>query len=230
MRLKFAIPVAFATACLPFATAVHAANYTETGDAGDLPATAQVTTTSLGPLTPLTSITGQTTQTNEISDSDMYEVFITGTTAFTASTTAFVAGANNFDDQIALFNAAGVGIATNDDAANGGDQSSLTVAATSLLAGDYYLLISGSGRYAVDSSGNLIFPNFTDGTTDPSGTYGPSSTNPIAGYTGNSNEAGSYVIAISGAQFAALVPEPSSLAAIVAGAGGLALVLRRRRS
>ena len=232
MSLKFAFPLSFATALLLFANTSRSDNYTESGDAGDLPSTAQVTTAPLGPLTALTSITGSTTLTNNLSDSDMYEILITGTSAFTASTTSFIAGSNNFDDTLSLFNSSGVGVASNDDATTGGPESSLTVPAASLVAGDYYLLISGSGRYAVDGTGNLIFANFTDGTTDPTSTVGPNSTNSIAGYSGNSNEGGKYVIAISGAQFAgiALVPEPSSVVAIAAGVAGLVLVLRQRRS
>ena len=230
MSLKFALPLAFVAACLPLAGTVFADNYTESGDAGDLLATAQVTSAPLGPLTALTSITGATTLTNEIGDGDMYEITITGTSAFTASTTAFIAGANNFDSQIFLFTAAGVGVAANDDAASGGDESSLTL--TGLTPGNYYLAIEGSGRYPVDSTGKLIFPNYTDGTTDPTGTYAANTgAGALAAYTGNTNEAGKYVIAISGAQFtavSAVVPEPSSLAAIAAGFGGLALVLRRR--
>ena len=230
MSLKFALPLAFATACLPFAGNAFSATYTETGDAGDTLATAQATTTLLGPATALTAISGTTTLTNEIGDGDMYEIAITGTTAFTASTTAFVAGSNNFDDQLFLFTSTGVGVAANDDAASGGDEASLTVAA-GLTPGLYYLAIEGSGRYPVDSTGKLIFPNYTDGTTDPSGTYGPNAgAGALASYTGNTNEAGKYLIAISGAQFAgtSAVPEPSSLAAIATGVGGLMLALRRR--
>ncbi len=232
MSLKFALPLAFATACLPLAGHVFADNYTESGDAGDTLATAQVTTAPLGPLTSLTSITGTTTLTNQIGDGDMYEITVTGTSAFSASTTAFISGANNFDDQIFLFNATGQGIAANDDAASGGSQASLTLAAGTLTPGNYYIAIEGSGRYPVDSTGKLIFPNYTDGTTDPTGTYAASTgAGVLAGYTGNTNEAGKYAIAISGAQFTAIpavVPEPSSLAAIAAGLGGLALTFRRR--
>jgi hypothetical protein len=233
VSLKIALPLIFATASLLASKNCRADTYTETGDAGQLPATAQVTTTTLGPLTALTSIVGQTTQTNEIADADMFEIFISGATTFTASTTAFVPGSNDFDDQLSLFTSSGAGVLTNDDAAAGGDQASLSSAGTTLAPGDYYLLISGSGTYPVNASGTLIFPNYTDGTTDPTGTYAATGSGPITAYTGNSNEAGKYTIAISGAQFAntsLLVPEPSTVAAIVAGFGGLALALRRRRS
>ena len=231
MSLKFALPLVFATACLPFAGSAFADNYAEVGDAGDMLNTAQVTIAPLGPLTALTAITGTTTLTNQIGDGDMFQIAVTTSTTLTASTTAFIAGANNFDTQIFLFNAAGLGVAANDDSASGGEQSSLSATVT---PGLYYIAIEGSGRYPVDSTGKLIFPNYTDGTTDSTGTYAANTgALALAGYTGNTNEGGKYVLALTGAQFAAIgtpaaAPEPSSLAAIATGMGGLMLILRRR--
>ncbi len=222
MSLKFAIPLAVATACLPLAS--HAATYTETTDAGDLPGTAQVLTPAL--TLGSNSIAGTLTLTTGISESDMFRITLSTAESLTISTTAFVAGRNNFDTQIALFTSGGVGILANDDAAAGGAQSSLTTG--TLAAGNYYLLISGSGRYAT-SAGGLIFPNYTDGVTDPSATVGPTGpggASAITGYTGTSNEGGNYTVAVTAA-----VPEPSSfVAALAAGLGGLGLVLRRRRA
>ena len=157
----------------------------------------------------------------------MYQITIAYPSTFTASTNFFVVGANNFDSQISLFTTAGIGIASNDDAASGGSQSTLKV---TLAAGTYDLLISGSGRYGI-SSGGLIFPNYTDGTTDPSSTVGPTGpggASPLIAYTGATNEGGAYNISLSA--LPAAVPEPSSLAAVASGIGGLALMLRRRRS
>ena len=233
-----------------FANVGYAATYTETGDAGDLPATAQIVSGTAG--TALTSLSGALTLTNAISDSDMFEINISNPGAFSAATTAFVAGANNFDTQLAVFTLTGAGVVTNDDAANGGSQSSIAAGSpvASFAAGNYYLLISGSGRYAV-SSGGLIFPNYTDGTTDPTGTpgavgvhlwatdptgtygpTGPGGTGVISGYSGNSNEAGNYVIALTGAQFvpAVVVPEPGAYACVLVGAAGLVLITRIRRT
>ncbi len=230
MRLKFAIPMAIAAASLSLVATSRAVVYAEgPADAGDLPATAQIVSGQPAG-TPLTGITGALTLTNGISEADMFEISITGTTGFSASTTAFVAGSNNFDTQLFLFDSAGKGVAANDDAASGGSQSSLTPG--TLVPGLYYLLIDGSGRYPVSSKGALIFPNLTDGTTDPTGTYGPNSpTAVIAGYTGNSNEGGKYSIAITGAQFVpAVVPEPGSVAAVLAGVAGLAFLARSRRA
>ncbi len=227
MRLKFAIPMALATACLPFAgnaaASVVSINIAETGDAGDLPATAQVLTGLAG--VTYTTITGTTTATNEVYDADMFQITLASVASFTASTTAFVAGANDFDSQLFLFNSSGVGIAANDDAASGGDQSSLTVSGP--LNGTYYLLIDGSGHYPVDSTGKLIFPNFTDGKTDPSATVAAQSTLPITGYTGNSNEGGKYSIALS--VIPAAVPEPGTWAFVAAGVAALSVGGKFRR-
>ena len=226
MRLKFAIPLAFAAAYLPGLRTVHAQTYAGGSTAGDLPATAEVVPGVAG--VTYTAISGTTVPTaagDNTYNGDMYEITVASPAAFTASTTAFVAGANDFDDQISLFNSSGVGISTNDDAASGGDQSSLTV--SSLLAGNYYLLITGSGNYPIDATGALIFPNFTT-TGNSEGTYAATSTLPISNYTGYTNEGGKYVIALS--IIPNIVPEPSTLTALAAGLGGLALVLRRRRS
>ncbi len=234
MSRKFAVPLAVATASLLFADISSADTYTETGDAGDTLATAQVVSSTI-PSTSLSSITGTTTLTNAISDSDMFEIYISNPAAFSASTTAFAVGANNFDTQLMLFDASGNGVEANDDSPNGGSQSSLP-SGSGLLSptaiGNYYLLISGSGRYAVDSTGQLIFPNYTDGMTDQTGVYGPNATaGALAGYTGNSNEAGKYVITLTGAQFVlVVVPEPGTYACIFTGLAGLTVVTKLRRN
>ena len=63
MKLKFAFPAVFAaTTWLAGAGSSLAATYTEMGDAGDLPATAQIVSGTGG--TALTSISGATTLTN----------------------------------------------------------------------------------------------------------------------------------------------------------------------
>ena len=158
--------------------------------------------------------TGQTVFKNGLSDSDMYGFTLSSPGTLTLATTGFAPGANNFDTPLAVFNANGTGVAANDDAASGGSQSSRTVALRANT--EYHVLLSGSGRHAVDSANALIFPYFTDGTTDPSATVGPVSMNNIAGYTGSSNEAGAYSIGLS------FVPEPATLfhAAALAGIAG----------
>ena len=230
--MNFATPVAFAVTAavsLALAGSCLAAAYTETGDAGDLPATAQLVTGPNG--TALDSISGALNLTNGISDSDMYEIYISSPSTFSASDTAFVSGKNNFDSQIFIFAANGLGIVGNDDAPSGGSQSAIPAGNFSGSAGLYYILIDGSGRYPVSPAG-LIFPNYTDGTTDPTSIVKPTGAggaSPISAYTGNSNEAGSYVIALAGAQFFTPVPEPGTYVLVLTAAVGLGLVLRAHR-
>ena len=209
------------------APAARAATYAETGDAGDLPATAQIITGVPG--TSLDSVSGALTLSSGISDGDMFAIYIPNPSAFSATTTTFAPGINNFDTQIFLFNAQGLGVVANDDAASGGSQSTIPASSFNGLAGVYYLTIVGSGRYPV-SNGGLIFPNYTDGTTDPTTIAGPTGLGgflPITGYTGDSSEAGSYSIVLTGVQFS-VVPEPSTLAVIVAGFTGLCVARRAR--
>ena len=230
MSLKFSISMAVAAASLSLAGNTQAQNsYAEQGDAGGLPATAQVAS---GPAnTALTSITGTTTLTNNVADTDMYEIYVSSPSAFSASTTAFHPGSNNFDDQLSLFTASGVGVVSNDDTANG-DQADLPVGSLTLGVGDYYLLISGEGTFTVDSGGNEIFP-FPTTAGEPNYTAVVESTDPlpVTGYSGNSDEAGKYIIALAGAEFVNVgnVPEPSTFAFGLVGAAGMILAFRVRR-
>lgn len=230
-RTAFASAFACAALALTFSPQLFAVPYAEQGDAGDLPASAQITSGTVG--TTLTSITGTITSNNGITEGDMFAIFITNPITFSASTTTFGIGVNNFDTQLFLFNAAGLGVyANDDDPTTGSSQSTLpagNTVLTSLPSGLYYILITGSGRYPIDSMGQLIFPNFTDGTTDPTGVYGRNPTSlAIAGFTGNSNEGGKYSIALTGAQFVTVVPEPSTIALALLGLGGMAAIRRRR--
>lgn len=222
MKKKSVVSVAFATAaaCLTLADISRAAVYTETGDAGDLPATAQII---VGDINTFTSILGSTTPANGLYDSDMFQFTVVATESLTFTTnTAFIPGRNNFDTQLAVFNSAGVGLFANDDANAGSQLSTLTL---TLSPGNYFLQLSGSGRYGVDSTGGLIFPNFTDGTTDPSATVPARTLLPITSYTGNTNEGGAYTINVSFAP----VPEPRSYAFFLVGFAGLGWVLRSRK-
>ena len=225
MKFPSILPAVFAAACISagyMPSTSWATAFTETGDAGDLPSGAQLLTPGISSTDTLTG--SLTLSTGGVSESDMYQFTVAGNVSLTASTysAAFTPGFNNFDSQIAIFSNAGVGLAVNDDATGGGSQSSVTL---TLGPGSYYLLISGSGRFAVDGTGALIFPNFTDGTTDATGTYAATSASPITGYTGSSNEGGNYRIALTTVP---VVPEPHTFAWMAAGMVGLAVVLRRR--
>ena len=229
MSLKFSISMATAVASLSLVGNTQAQTYAEQGDAGGLPATAQVAAGAAN--TALTSITGTTTLTNNVADTDMYEIFVSSPSTFSASTTAFHPGSNNFDDQLSLFTSTGVGVVSNDDTSNG-DQASLPAGSLTLGVGNYYLLISGEGTFTVDSSGNEIFPfPTTAGEPNYTAVIESTGTLPVTGYTGNSDEAGKYIIALTGAEFVNTgnIPEPSTFAFGLVGVAGMALAFRLRK-
>lgn len=207
-----------------------AVTYTEVGDAGDVVhAAAQAVTGNVGDA--ITAIKGSLSLTAGISEADAYRIYISSPSTFSASTTGFVPGANSFDSQLFLFTLGGVGIVANDDASTGGSQSLIKAGnsfTSSLTAGYYILMITGASMNPA-SAGGAIFPNFTDGVTDPSGLYGPTGpggASAITSFSGSSNEGGAYSIALTGVTIAA-VPEPASV--LLFSAGALALVGARRR-
>ena len=227
------IGVAFAVTLLGSAPA-HAAAYTEVGDAGDLPGTAQVVSAPV--TTALTSINGTISVVNNVSEGDMYKIVISSPSTFSATTTNFAPGKNNFDTQLFLFTVAGIGILANDDDPDtGSSQSTIPVGSFTLGAGTYELLITGSGKYPASTAGD-IFPNTFDAASDdPTGVYGPTGPGgalPFTTYLGNSSEGGAYSIALTGAQFVTAavttVPEPSTIAIFAAGLPLLFLARRRR--
>ena len=209
-------------------------SYTEVGDAGDLVnGTVQTVTGAAG--STVTSIKGALTATAGITDGDAFKIYISAPSAFSASTTGFTPGVNNFDSELFLFNLNGTGIVTNDDDPGGSGSASAITAGNpftaGLSAGFYYLLITGQGMNP-NSAGGLIFPNWTDGTTDPTGLYGPNAgATAINGFAGSSNDGGAYSIALTGvsiAPAAATLPEPGTLGlGLTAGLVLLALVRRR---
>jgi len=155
---------------------------------------------------------------NGTSGGNIFEFYLSDSTNFSASTTRLAGGANAFDTQLFLFNSSGIGIEDDDDdPLTGQEQAYLTPDSSYLSnqsAGDYYLLIEGSGRYPTDSSGNLIFPNFNDGVTSADslvGPTGPGGANPLGGFTGSSGDGGTYSIQLTGADYISAVPEPSAL-------------------
>lgn len=115
-----------------------AATWTEIGDAGDLPATAQVTVGSGS----LDSISGTKTP----NEADMFRIRILDPAAFSASTV----GTTGFDTQLFLFDASGLGVYANDDDATCGCWQSTLPAGdpnSPSAPGIYYLAIS---RYDMD--------------------------------------------------------------------------------
>ncbi len=193
---------------LSIARTAHADIWAEQGDAGGLVPGQQTTGTG-----PLTSISGLL-NTGDLEDA--FAIRISDPANFRAT----AVGGTSFDTQLFLFDAAGNGIAFNDDS-QGTFQSTLTNLFTSnLSAGIYILAIAGYNHDAFDAGGNQIFadaPFLSE--RGPNAGVGP-----LASWQ-TSGETGSYTLALQGAEFAT-VPTPGAVA--LAGLGMLVAWKRKR--
>lgn len=214
--------------CLVFAlsaNSAHALIYWSSGAAGELLGTEEIVTGS----GVLNAINGTTDITDGVSLGDIFRIFISDADEFSVSALFTEPGTNNFDTQIFLFDSNGFGIATNDDAADSAQSflSSDSAPLSSLVAGVYYVLIEGAGRYPVDAAGNLIFSNLLGGA-DADGVYGANAgAGVFTALTGNSSEGGAYSLVFTGAEFIA-IPEPSTVALLGVTALMLCMAWRRR--
>jgi hypothetical protein len=205
MMNKFIMMCAMASFVACSATALG--GWTEIGDAGDLPGTAQV----IAGDGPLLSITG----TMNDPDVDMYQICISDPAGFSAYATGW-------DPQLFLFEQSGLGVYGDDDSGSGldallpaGDIYSPTT------PGTYYLAIS---EFNLDpfNVGGAIFSGYPAATPT-----GPGSGNPVSYWSGDTwGVGGDYVIELTGASY---IPAPG---AILLGSIGVGLVswLRRRRT
>jgi hypothetical protein len=214
------------------------------GDAGDLPATAQVVSGS--PSDPLTAITGAISSSTDV---DMFQILICDPAAFKAWTTGALS-----DTQLWLFDANGNALWHNDDRPGDvvqpgqglyqsyiGPGSAATnyylSNATNTAAGApgsatwglpgpgiYYIAVSAYNRDPRDSGGgNVIYSGSPFSGIHQSNPADPDRV--VASWTGTGSYTGAYTINLQGACF---VPEPASMVALGAGLAGL-LSLRRRR-
>jgi len=200
-------PAAAVLAAFIFSSALPATIWTEIGDAGSLPGTAQ-RTAGAGPLTEIRGLINHTL------DADMFQIFITGGGAFSASTI----GGTGLDTQLFLFSAPGFGVYANDDAVSFPYQSQLPAGhpLTPAQPGFYYLVVTPWDLDPTSALG-LIFPTFPyEGVFGPTG---PGGSLPISGYSGF-GDAGPYTVFLTGAEFA-VVPEPATLLLVSAGLGWL---------
>ncbi|OYT68538.1 MAG: hypothetical protein CFK48_11245, partial [Armatimonadetes bacterium CP1_7O] len=156
------------------------------GDAGDLPATAQLVT--LPDQTPCTTPVNRIRGTLDASDVDMYVIYIQDPASFVASTV----GTTSWDTQLWLFRCDGTGVVANDDSS--GLQSRIDNSVNCITeAGVYLLAISRYNRDPIDSNGQALW---STGALSCA-----SNTNPIANWTGTTSAAGRYIITLQGAYF-----------------------------
>ena len=172
------------------------AQWAEQGDAGDLPASAQVPTGT----GPLTSISGSYVA--GASDVDMYCIQIVDPANFSAQ----LCGSTTVDTQLFLHRSNGLGVVCNDD--NCGVQSWITnQLVASEPAGSYLIAVSGYNKDPI-STGGLIFPNTFSGQNGPTG---PGGGLPITGWSGTHSGTGTYVLALTGTSYCgATAVEPTT--------------------
>ena len=165
------------------------------GDAGDLPATAQLVT--LPDQTPCQSPVTRIRGDNDADDVDMYVICITDPENFVASTV----GTTSWDTQLWLFRCDGTGVVHNDDAVGTTvTQSRIDNSTNCIQQGGIYLLaISRYNRDAVDATGNRLWNDSPFRSLRCAD--GPGAANPIAGWTGTTSAGGRYVISLQGAYF-----------------------------
>ncbi|MEN3000793.1 MAG: DVUA0089 family protein [Armatimonadota bacterium] len=169
----------------------QAQTWTEQGDAGDLPETAQ--STGSGSLTEIQGSLGA-------SDVDMYAIYISDPANFSASTV----GGATWDTQLWLFDSDGKGVVHNDDAVGTAVTQSRIDNSTGCLTGRqpgvYYLAISRFNRDPIGCGEGLIWRNdpFREVRCPDSGT--PDQTSRVAGWTGTTTGGVNYRIFLTGAQ------------------------------
>jgi len=157
--------------------------WTEAGDAGDLPATAQVPH-GAGTLTAIAGSLGPG------GDADLYLIQIVDPMAFEASTCSGVA-----DTQLWLFARDGTGITFDDDDPDCGVLSTITGAHVP-AGGSYVLAVSAYDWDALDPEGRVIWldaPFDVERAPD-----GPGAPGPLAAWGGTAYEDGSYTIELAG--------------------------------
>jgi hypothetical protein len=189
------------------------------GDAGKLPASANITT-GVGSLTTICGNLSDTTG----GGADMYEIEITGT-SFSAITS--LRQTSTLNPALYLFNASGVALFAENDISSSptNDQAQIQVA-NGLTPGIYFIVIAPDNQQPKSAGGDLIFGNIT-GTT---GQVTPvASDTTLKNWTDAGDSTGEYEITLTDASFASQVPEPAAFTLV--GAGLLALAgFRRRRT
>ena len=166
------------------------------GDAGDLPATAQLVSAANAQAcqTPVQRIRGRM----DADDVDMFVICITDPAAFSASTI----GTTAWDTQLWLFRCDGRGVVHNDDEPGGTSLQSRIDNRTNCIQqpGVYLLAISRYNRDPVSIEGQPLWDPLGSGRAVrcPDGVRRD---DPLAGWAGTTQAEGRYVIQLTGAFF-----------------------------
>ena len=203
----------------------QASTWAEVGDAGNLLGSAQI------PVGNVTSITGVALTTLDV---DLYKIFISDPTTFSASVSGGD-GSGEYDSALALFDQDGLGVYANDDVIFNNGQAALPASYPlgPQVAGTYYLAIfdidSAPTSGNASSSDTSIFPQVGEPYTQIVGSTGAGGASPLTGWEPFEsalylNEG--YSIALTGVS---PIPEPESYAMLLAGLGLLGTIVRRRK-
>ncbi len=172
--------------------------FTEIGDAGQTPATAQNTGLSQS-VGQVATIFGTILGPN---DADIFRITIINVGAFAASVVNTVSPLpGGLDTQLFLFDSAFRPVVANDDASGATLRSTIpagTFFLSSLAPGTYYLAISLSGNDPVNSSNQLLFASSGGDTTAVRGMASGLAPNTLFNFDGQNTfaDAGSYQINI----------------------------------
>ncbi|WP_322677276.1 MULTISPECIES: filamentous hemagglutinin N-terminal domain-containing protein [unclassified Nostoc] len=178
------------------ASSLPAIPYTEVGDAGQLPSTAQTTNSSTSG-TVVSAISGTLNNDNDI---DLYQLFLRAGQKFTATTV----GGTDIDTQLFLFDGNGLGLVMNDDDYTVNDetrQSTLPLGEPFIapISGKYYLGISSYENNPRSSKGAIF---------EYDSPIGAGAEFPISGWDENLGSAsGAYTITLTNQ----IAPTPSPL-------------------
>ncbi len=171
-----------------------ATTYNESGDTGDLPATAQVAAGS----GTLTRIRGTLTT----GDADMFKIRVCDAANFGATTV----GNTTVDTILSIYNSNGNGIAHNDDepAPSTVFQSRLSNTFVGPAGnGDYYIAVTQFNKQATNALGQLWINDNTTGHEYriERAPDGPGAASPLTGWTTATGTGGAYSITFTGACF-----------------------------
>lgn len=204
------------------AGAAHATAVVEAGDAGQSLGGAQVTAGSAA----INTFSGTLLTTSGSDYADLFRIYLSAGSTFSATTTASAWNVNNFDTSLFLFDSTGHGVVANDDDPAVGPTS--TISSSVSTSGFYYLAIAGAG-YTPVSAGGSIFGSLV-GANQVFAT-GPGGSGALSGWQSVTSDGDSYEIVMQGAYAGVVssVPEPEPALMLLGGLGALGLAARRRR-